>query len=86
MYLLKRDIAIINLKLKQKKRGTKSFKPSPIISPIYGILDKNYSKDDISVKPVVKTETTLSSKELSIDLVRKGLWNFREDLETELLY
>lgn len=27
-----------------------SFKPTPIISPIYGILDKNYSKDDIVEK------------------------------------
>ncbi len=45
----------------------KSFKPSPIISPVYGILDKNYTKDDIVdkkdgmkrekvVKPVVKKE------------------------------
>ena len=25
----------------------KSFTPSPIISPVYGILDKNYTKDDI---------------------------------------
>ena len=27
-----------------------SFKPSPIISPIYGILDKNYKKEDIKSK------------------------------------
>lgn len=45
----------------------KTFTPSPIISPVYGILDKNYTKDDIIdkkggmkrekiVKPVVKKE------------------------------
>ena len=45
----------------------KTFTPSPIISPVYGILDKNYTKDDIVdkkgglkrekiVKPVVKKE------------------------------
>ncbi len=32
-----------------------SFKPTPIISPIYGILDKNYSKDDIIEKKEVST-------------------------------
>ena len=45
----------------------KTFTPSPIISPVYGILDKNYTKDDIVdkkdglkrekvVKPVVKND------------------------------
>ena len=45
--------------------GKKPFTPSPVISPVYGILDKNYTKDDIVdkkggmkrekvVKPVVK--------------------------------
>lgn len=27
--------------------GKKPFTPSPVISPVYGILDKNYKKDDI---------------------------------------
>lgn len=27
--------------------GKKPFTPSPVISPVYGILDKNYTKDDI---------------------------------------
>ena len=32
------------------KTVKKSFKPSPVISPVYGVLDKNYSKDDIGTK------------------------------------
>ncbi len=47
--------------------GKKPFTPSPVISPVYGILDKNYTKDDIKdkkgglkrekvVKPIVKKE------------------------------
>lgn len=47
--------------------GKKPFTPSPVISPVYGILDKNYKKDDIVdkqggmkrekiVKPVVRKE------------------------------
>lgn len=42
--------------------GKKPFTPSPVISPVYGILDKNYKKDDIVDKqggmkrePLVKT-------------------------------
>jgi len=49
----------------------KSFTPSPIISPVYGILDKNYTKEDIvdkkdgmkreRIKPI-KTEVVLESE------------------------
>lgn len=35
---------------KEIKSVKKSFKPSPVISPVYGVLDKNYSKDDITTK------------------------------------
>mgnify|MGYP003515306808 CR=1 FL=1 len=30
-----------------------AFKPTPIISPIYGVLDKNYRKDEIKTKKKV---------------------------------
>lgn len=32
------------------KSQKKAFKPSPVISPVYGVLDKNYTKDEISSK------------------------------------
>ena len=32
------------------KSQKKTFKPSPVISPVYGVLDKNYTKDEISSK------------------------------------
>lgn len=35
---------------KEVKSVKKTFKPSPVISPVYGVLDKNYSKDDITTK------------------------------------
>ena len=31
----------------EAEKGEKKFTPSPVISPVYGILDKNYKKDDI---------------------------------------
>ena len=49
--LLERD----NNKYEQRvvepvKKEKKVFKPSPVISPVYGVLDKNYSKEDITTK------------------------------------
>lgn len=35
---------------KEIKSTKKTFKPSPVISPVYGVLDKNYSKEDITTK------------------------------------
>lgn len=42
---------------KDKKKV--DFKPTPIISPVYGILDQNYSKDDIIVKTDIGVKTSL---------------------------
>lgn len=46
------------------KKDTKVFIPSPIISPIYGILDKNYKKEEVKEKKDVR----LSSSRSKIDL------------------
>ena len=39
-----------------RKDESRVFKPSPIISPIYGILDKNYRKEEV----IAKRETRIS--------------------------
>ena len=55
--------------LYEGKNAKKAFTPTPIISPIYGILDKNYKKDDV----VTKKEIRLSSapKKIDLDTVRE---------------
>ena len=55
--------------LYEGKSPKKAFTPTPIISPIYGILDKNYKKDDV----VTKKEIRLSSapKKIDLDSVRE---------------
>ena len=69
----------------EKKEEPKTFKPTPIISPIYGILDKNYHKDDITSKKVNYSEYRDSSKPLSIDEVRKKAYGtLEDDIETSL--
>ena len=53
----------------KEDKGEKKFKPSPIISPIYGILDKNYKKEEIRSKSDYKRN--MEKKESPIDSVRK---------------
>lgn len=55
----------------------KLFKPSPIISPVYGVLDKNYHKDDIV--PRRENRVDMRSGELTIDDVRKKAYGTLED-------
>ena len=47
-----------------EEKETKGFKPSPIISPIYGILDKNYRKEEV----VTKKETHITTRKTNFDL------------------
>lgn len=56
----------------------KPFTPSPVISPVYGILDKNYKKDDIVdkkdgmkreiIRPVVHVEKPIVHDEVSFEV------------------
>ena len=67
------------------KKDTKTvFKPSPIISPIYGILDKNYKKEEI----VPKREVHISSytrEHMSVDDVRrKAYGNLADDIAADI--
>lgn len=50
-----------------KKEETKKFRPTPIISPIYGVLDKNYKKEDIMVDSALES----NSKKIDYDTVRQ---------------
>ena len=55
----------------------KVFKPTPVISPIWGVLDKDYKKDEIQPK-TLGTET-LSSAVTSYDNVRRKAYGTLED-------
>ncbi|MBR1417028.1 MAG: hypothetical protein IJ572_04350 [Bacilli bacterium] len=57
------------------------FKPSPVISPVYGILDKNYTKDDIL--PRASSEGTLP-KIMDVDEVRQKAFGTLEDIEKNI--
>ena len=48
-----------------ENKESKGFKPSPIISPIYGVLDKNYRKEEVVTK---KESKSLSNSYRKVDL------------------
>ena len=55
---------------------THKFKPSPVISPVYGILDKNYRKEDIL--PRASSDGTLP-KVMDVDNVRRKAFGILEE-------
>ncbi len=71
--------------LYEKKEEKGYFRPSPIISPIYGILDKNYRKEDVVAKKDVHVVSSYSRKRVDIDDVRnKAYGSLSDDIEREL--
>ena len=63
-----------------KKEEKKHFRPSPVISPVYGILDKNYTVDDVVDADKTK-EFSLDKKIVDYDSVRKRAY---KDIDEEL--
>ena len=63
------------------------FKPTPIISPIYGILDKNYKKEEV-VDKKDKPSSYVSRKNIDLDFVRNkafGSSNLEKEQESSLV-
>lgn len=61
------------------------FKPSPIISPIYGILDKNYKKEDVVSKKEIRITTNYSRTNLNVDDIRNKAYGRRSTVEQEIV-
>ncbi len=61
------------------------FKPSPIISPIYGILDKNYKKEDVKEKKEIRL-TGYTRSNMNVDDIRaKAYGEEKEEKKEEVL-
>lgn len=72
----KEEKPVIKEQPKIIKEEKKHFKPTPIISPVYGVLDKNYSKEDITTK---QSRVEKNSSVVTIDEVRKKAFGTLED-------
>ena len=65
---------------REVKPQKKVFKPSPVISPVYGVLDKNYSKEDITSKDGLLND---SEDKIDIDYVIKKAYGSDATLKEE---
>lgn len=54
----------------RENKDKPGFTLSPIISPVYGILNKNYKKDEILTKKEIRL-SQISTKKADLDLVRE---------------
>ena len=61
-------------------KDDKKFMPTPIISPIYGVLDKNYKKEDVALDSANDLNIT---KKLDYDSVMKRAMKRVDDKEDE---
>ena len=67
-----------------ERREEKSyFKPSPIISPIYGILDKNYKKEDVKEKKEVRLSSSVYGRNLNVDDIRNKAYGDKKEAPVE---
>ena len=62
-----------------QKTATKNWTPSPIISPIYGILDKNYKKEEVKENKEIRLSSRPSR--MDVDSIRNKAFG---DLEYDL--
>ena len=64
-----------------EEQKPKIFKPSPIISPVYGILDKDYTTDESETKKIVPMTVHYEHKELTVDdIIRKAFGTLEDDI------
>ena len=73
----KKELYTAPIETKKVVEEKKYFKPTPIISPVYGVLDKNYHKEDIVSRNEVKIEK--EPVESAIDTIRNKAYGTLED-------
>ena len=62
------------------------FKPTPVISPVYGILDKNYKKDEVIERTEENSTMKRPSKKVDFETVRKKAFgNLSDEIRDNLM-
>lgn len=74
---IKKDNSYGYTKTYYESKETKTFTPSPIISPIYGILDKNYKKEEVITRREIKI--TSNRDKVDLDSVRSKAFGEARD-------
>lgn len=71
---------------KEEVKFKQKFKPTPVISPVYGVLDKNYKKDEVREKSEEHFEMKRPSKKVDFETVRKKAFgNLSDDIKDNLM-
>ncbi len=65
---------------------SKKFRPTPVISPVYGILDKNYKKEEVVSKEEDSYAIPRGSKKVDFESVRKKAYGtLTDDIKANML-
>ena len=73
-------------KKNEDKKAEKRFRATPIISPIYGVVDKNYDPNDVENNKGRNFETNRPSKNVDFDSVRKKAYgSVADEIKENLL-
>lgn len=71
---------------KEEVKEKPKFKATPVISPVYGILDKNYKKDEVKEKSEDNFEMKRPSKKVDFETVRKKAFgNLADEIKDNLM-
>ena len=82
----KKSVLELYAKKEEKKKEKHVFKATPIISPVYGILDKNYKKEELKAKKESEYELKRPSKKVDFESVRmKAFGTLADELQDNLL-
>ncbi len=73
---------VSELYAKKEEPKPKRFRPTPVISPVYGVLDKNYTKDEVKVQDESSYEIQRPSRKVDFETVRnKAFGNLTDDIK-----
>ena len=81
----KEEIKIDSYGTYEKKETKKTFHPSPVISPIYGLIDSSDKKEEVPTKKEVRISGSYSSRKLDVDSVRAKAYGGGDDIFDEEL-
>lgn len=83
--LKEREKSVSELYTKKEEPKPRKFKPTPVISPVYGVLDKNYTKDEVKVQDTSSYEIQRPSRKIDFETVRnKAFGNLTDDIKNNL--
>lgn len=83
--VLQKEKKSTELYSKKEEPKPKKFKPTPVISPVYGVLDKNYTKDEVKVSEDKNYELQRASRKVDFETVRnKAFGSLTDDIRNNL--